>query len=53
VRRAVTLRPGDVMLDAGQVVRVLGREGDEVDVRATSDLAGTLPATALWQLESR
>ena len=53
VRNAVTLHPGEVMLDAGQVVRVLRREAGEVDVRVTGDLAGTLPAAALWFLERK
>jgi hypothetical protein len=48
VRSAVTLPPGDVMLDAGQVVRVLRLEGGQADVRATADLSGTLPERALW-----
>lgn len=48
VRSAVTLPPGDVMLDAGQVVRVLRLDADQADVRATADLSGTLPARALW-----
>jgi hypothetical protein len=48
VRSAVTLPPGDVMLDAGQVVRVLRREAGRADVRATADLSGTLPERALW-----
>ena len=50
VRSAVTLPPGDIMLDAGQVVRVLRRDAGQADVRATSDLAGTLPERALWFL---
>jgi hypothetical protein len=48
VRSAVTLPPGDVMLDAGQVVRVLRLDAGQADVRATADLSGTLPARALW-----
>ncbi|HEY6195337.1 MAG TPA: hypothetical protein VI504_09870, partial [Candidatus Eisenbacteria bacterium] len=50
VRSATSLRPGDVMLDAGQVVRVLGRSAGAADVRAASDLSGTLPERALWFL---
>jgi hypothetical protein len=38
------------MLDAGQVVRVLGRSAGAADVRAASDLSGTLPERALWFL---
>ncbi len=48
VRSAVALPPGDVMLDAGQVVRVLRLEAGQADVRATADLSGTLPERALW-----
>ena len=53
IRRAVPLPPGDVLLDAGQVVRVLRRAAGEADVRATSDLSGTLPEQALWFMGSR
>ncbi len=53
VRTAVALPPGDLTLDAGQVVRVLRREGDEVDLRVTRDVVGTLPATALWLMGDR
>ena len=53
VRSTVALPPGDVMLDAGQVVRVLGRRSNEADVRATSDLSGTLPERALWFMGER
>ena len=53
VRSAVSLPPGDVMLDAGQVVRVLRRAAGEADVRATIDLSGTLPDRALWFMGSR
>jgi hypothetical protein len=38
------------LLDAGQVVRVLGRSAGAADVRAASDLSGTLPERALWFL---
>ncbi len=48
VRASVPLPPGDILLDPGQVVRVLGRTSDQVNVRATSDLEGVLPASALW-----
>lgn len=53
VRAPVALPPGDLQLDAGQVVRVLKRDGDEVDVRVTRDLAGALPAASLWFLGNR
>ncbi|MCE9628086.1 MAG: BatD family protein [Candidatus Eisenbacteria bacterium] len=53
VRAPVALPPGDLQLDAGQVVRVLKRDGDEVDVRVTRDLAGALPASTLWFLGKR
>ena len=53
VRSAVTLTPGDVMLDAGQVVRVLRRGSEGADVRATHDLSGTLPERALWFMAAR
>ena len=53
VRGSVAIPPGEVTLEAGQVVRVLRRLGDEVDVRVTSDLSGTLPAATLWLLERR
>jgi len=53
VRTAVPLPPGDVTLEAGQVVRVLRRSGDEVTVHAASELEGTLPAGAFWFPGSR
>jgi hypothetical protein len=48
VRTSVSLPPTDILLDSGQVVRVQRRAGDQVAVRAASDLEGTLPASALW-----
>ena len=48
VRAPRNLAPGDVQLDAGQVVEVMGRDGDDVRVRVTRDLDGVLPANALW-----
>jgi hypothetical protein len=48
VRASVALPPSDILLDSGQVVRVQQRAGEEVKVRAASDLEGTLPASALW-----
>ena len=53
VRAAVPVPPGEVTLEAGQVVRVLRRSGDDTDVRVTSDLSGTLPTSSLWFLETR
>lgn len=48
VRAGVALPPTDILLDSGQVVRVQRRNGDEVHVRAASDLEGSLPVSALW-----
>ncbi len=48
VRTSIVLPPGDILLDSGQVVRVRQRAGDQVTVRAASDLEGTLPASAFW-----
>ena len=48
VRAPRMLSPGDVQLDAGQVVEVIGRDGDDVRVRVTRDLDGVLPASTLW-----
>ena len=42
-----------VLLDAGQVVRVLRRAAGEANVRATLDLSGTLPERALWFMGSQ
>ena len=53
VRAPVPVPPGEVTLESGQVVHVLRRVGDEVDVRVTRDLSGTLPAASLWLLEPR
>jgi len=53
VRAQVALAPGDIVLDAGQVVRVLARGAREATVRATSDISGSLPNGALWFLETR
>ena len=53
VRASVALPPSDILLDSGQVVRVEQNTGEEVKVRAASDLEGTLPATALWFPGSR
>ena len=53
VRSQVSLPPGDVVLDAGQVVRVLARGARDASVRATSDVSGSLPNAALWFLETR
>ncbi len=48
VRTSIALPPGDILLDSGQVVRVKRRAGDQVTVRAASELEGTLPASAFW-----
>lgn len=48
VRQVTNLPQGDLQLEPGQVVRVLGREGDEVQVVVSRDLDGVLPVTALW-----
>ena len=53
VRAPVALPPGDLQLDGGQVVRILKRDGAEVEVSVTRDLTGTLPAASLWFLGSR
>lgn len=53
VRGPVALPPGDLQLDGGQVVRVLKRDGDQVEVGVTRDLTGSLPASSLWFLGSR
>ena len=53
VRSPIAIPPGEVTLESGQVVRVLRRVGDEVDVRVARDLSGTLPASSLWMLEVR
>lgn len=48
VRASIPLPPSDIVLDSGQVVRVQRLAGNDVSVRAASDLEGTLPARALW-----
>ena len=53
VRTSVALPPTGVTLDSGQVVRVRGKSAAGVDVRAASDLEGTLPSGALWILGRR
>jgi hypothetical protein len=53
VRSSVPLPPTGVTLDSGQVVRVKGRRGEGLDVRAASDLEGTLPSGAVWILGRR
>jgi hypothetical protein len=47
VARSVTLEGTGLGLEAGQVVRVLGREGARVRVSAGRDLVGRLPASSL------
>jgi hypothetical protein len=47
VARSVTLEGTGLELGAGQVVRVLGREGERARVRAGRDLDGRVPARAL------
>lgn len=53
VRTSQPLPPGDVTLEPGQVVRVRARSGDQVTVRAASDLEGTLPERGFWFPGSR
>lgn len=48
VRQTTTLPQSEVQLEPGQVVRVTGREGDDVQVVVTRDLDGVLPAARLW-----
>jgi hypothetical protein len=50
VRTSVPLPPTGVTLDSGQVLRVRGQASGAVAVQAASDLAGTLPASAVWLL---
>jgi hypothetical protein len=48
VRQTTTLPQSDVQLEPGQVVRVVGREGDDVQVVVTRDLEGAMPSSRLW-----
>ncbi len=48
VRQATMLPGSEVQLEPGQVVRVTGRDGDDVQVFVARDLEGVLPARVLW-----
>jgi hypothetical protein len=47
VLTAVPLEGTGLQLEPGQVVVERARRGDQVDIRAASDLTGTVPASAL------
>jgi hypothetical protein len=47
VLTAVPLGGSGLQLEPGQVVVMGARRGDQVEIRAASDLSGTVPASAL------